>query len=101
MSEPIDIPIQKKTSSGVLSYFTWKTDDKIKPLIEKEKEKQSTFDEDKGIFPLSSSSDGENDSAEQTESDHSESDTHSEWNDDEEDRSCCQRLTKKIAQKIY
>ena len=95
MSEPIDIPTPTTNTkkSGVFSYFTWKTDDKIKPLSENEK--QSTFEEDKGIFPLSSS-ESENDSTEQSEQYDSESDAQSEWNYDEEDRSCCTRLHKKV-----
>ena len=38
MSEPIDIPTPTTNTkkSGVFSYFTWKTDDKIKPLSENE-----------------------------------------------------------------
>ena len=56
MSEPIDIPTAKDTTKdttkkqGFYSYFTWKTDDKIKPLIETQK--QSTFEEDKGILEI-------------------------------------------------
>tara|TARA_B110000444_G_C18804114_1_gene579015 strand:+ start:11 stop:589 length:579 start_codon:yes stop_codon:yes gene_type:complete len=99
MSEPIDIPTTKK---GVFSYFSWKNepDDKIKPLIVNEKE--SNFEEDKGIFTLSSS-EGENDyseQSEQSEQDHSESETYPPWSH-QEDRSCCQRLTKIITKNIY
>lgn len=94
MSEPIDIPTTKENTKkqGFYSYFTWKNDDKIKPLIETEN--TSTFEEDKGIFPLSSS---ENEESEQSEVDHSDSDIPSQWNDnDEQDRNCCSRINKKI-----
>tara|TARA_B110000008_G_scaffold233183_1_gene236969 strand:- start:4088 stop:4633 length:546 start_codon:yes stop_codon:yes gene_type:complete len=94
MSEPIDIPTTTTKKSGVFSYFTWKTEPENTNIVE-EKEIQSTFEEDKGIFPLSSS-ESENDSNEQSEQDHSDSDTYSEYNDDQEDRSCCTRIHKKI-----